>query len=86
MLASAVDDTEFRARCRYCDVVIVSRKKDIDHSKTEKHKRNSVRTKGTKITEVFPNKADSHCAAVKRGRRCLSPSTGKSHRLTIWDR
>ena len=63
-----VADTEFRARCRYCDVVFVSRKnKDLeDHSKAAKHKRNSVRTKGKKITKVYPNKADSHGAAVKR--------------------
>ena len=55
------------ANCKYCKTVIASRKKDLeDHSKTEKHKRNSVGSKSSKITEAFPKILDSHDAAVKK--------------------
>ena len=62
-----VDGDDFHGRCKYCKTVIASRKKDLeDHSKTEKHKRNSVGSKSSKITETFPNILDNHDAAVKK--------------------
>ena len=62
-----VDGDDFHGRCKYCKTVIASRKKDLeDHSKTEKHKRNSVGSKSSKITEAFPKILDSHDAAVKK--------------------